>query len=226
MTKAINLSTLRYAASHHKPDKPISELNLLTIATQVYRRMLSLGKRAVPVATEGVPYPAQYLQYLQLVEAYKACNDDALWLPSDASEDLRNCLESLRGNRQVVRLVYGHPVTGEDYLQEFAVTGLVRPSAGVFKTPMLHPVGFSYGAAIDCESLMRVVDVQTGAILYQSPLYVEPELYLSAPSAKLKDMGYACAVRKKGQKKAVAHFKSREHGQTFIEFALCRINKL
>lgn len=88
-------------------------------------------------------------------------------------------LEMLYKGKQVVRIFYGFPETGEDWLWRLHGTNLIGTvcrSHSKPKVPMLVSVGATRGEPIltDCIVKMKVNDL----IIYQHPKYHLPEFHL------------------------------------------------
>lgn len=95
---------------------------------------------------------------------------------------LRLLIESLiKGDKEEVkvRIFYGDPYTGEDWCEENDVAGVIRRTNGFLKVPILIASDKDCGGpAILEDSIIKVVEVATGKILWKSSNYITPELII------------------------------------------------
>lgn len=133
----------------------------------------------------------QYQQYLDAVEKVRLMGGiKQTWFEYGTDPKLKWVLEKARKNETRVRIFCGNPETGRDWLDEYDVMGTIGRSTGLFKVPLLIPVGEDCGSPIS-SNVLRVIDVATGHDLYRHPNYQEPKLEIRPVNdTGLKTDGY------------------------------------
>lgn len=78
-------------------------------------------------------------------------------------------------HRQRLKLHYGDVATGRDWCEENYTIGYIGRSTGTSKIPLLiHNSKSHGGGAILDHCILKIVDVRTKEVLYQSPNYIAP----------------------------------------------------
>lgn len=90
--------------------------------------------------------------------------------------DAARVLEMCRRGGQKVRLMLGDTTTGKPWLLEHDIVGRIGRSTGTLKVPLLIESGAGGGVAILTNSLLGIIDWETGQNLYRHPAFQAPEL--------------------------------------------------
>lgn len=120
----------------------------------------------------------QYVQYRELLRiARKQGGFEETWFSPGTPAPVREILERYRKSGQRIRLYYGDPETGRDWLEEYDTIGQVGRSTGITKVPLLLTRrNASGGGAILDDCIVKLQDVETKRVLWQHPGYSQPEL--------------------------------------------------
>ena len=125
-------------------------------------------------------------------------------------------LTSLHKTRDRVRIVYGDPITGKDWLEEYDVIGRIGRSTGSTKVPLLIANERSMGGgAILTAKILKIVLVDNKKVLYQHENYEEPKFEIGFLAITGQ---YSVSVGGKVQ----ANFKTQEAATKYIDFMLCK----
>lgn len=128
-------------------------------------------------------------------------------------------LSNLSMSRQRIRLVYGDPSTGEDWLQEYDVIGMVGRSTGTKQIPLLINNSRSTGGgAILDHRILKIVDVKSKRVLYQHEKYIMPEFTIQYGTSAGHGYNYAVLCNNIVH----ANFKTEKQAQNYIDFMLCK----
>ena len=103
-----------------------------------------------------------------------------------APPKLRRLLERLIRTEEVVRIFYGNPYTGENYIEEHDVVGQIGRSSGITKIPLLVPEGENWGAPLLESCLVQILSVQTGNVLWRSTNFVTPQFTITEVQGKFR----------------------------------------
>lgn len=117
----------------------------------------------------------QYMVYQQAIDEYAKAGINETFFDPDTPDKVRRILERYRKSGDALRVFYGDPVTGKDWLDENDVVGTVGRSCGIFKVPLLVEEGESGGPALLDHCVVRMTDGKTGRELYRHPTYNQPE---------------------------------------------------
>jgi hypothetical protein len=105
------------------------------------------------------------------IKAYRTVNGtayDTRTAPSVITE-----LEMARTHGDRLRIFYGDPVTGRDWLEEHGVTGTIGRSTGQLQIPLIIHSNRSHGGSeILTENILRIM--RDGKDIYRHPNYVKP----------------------------------------------------
>lgn len=125
-------------------------------------------------------------------------------------------LNNLTMSKQRVRIVYGNPDTGKDWLEEHDVVGTIGKSTGNKPIPLLihNARSFGGGAILD-HCILKIVDVKSKRVLYQHEKYLAPKFEIGFLAITGQ---YSVTVDGKVQ----ANFKTEKKAQNYIDFMLCK----
>lgn len=117
-----------------------------------------------------------------------------------------------------VRLFLGDNVTGVDWCEAHDVTGRIGRSTGTTPCPLLIANARSVGGgAILTANIVKLVNIETGAVLYQHRGYTAPRFSMDA----MKDdsgLNRVYRMNEDGTSTHVASFHSIDSGQRYIAF--------
>jgi hypothetical protein len=122
-------------------------------------------------------------------------------------------LEDYRSRGRSIRLFFGDPESGLDWLEENDVQGSISRSCGPRKVPLLIRKGESGGPAILTRNIVRALDGATGQEVYRHPKYQEPKFQVR-PS---EDSKLPFAVHLEGGP-VQARFSTLAQAKGWIEF--------
>lgn len=94
-----------------------------------------------------------------------------MWFHADTPMAVRRELKKAYEEKYPIRLFYGDAMTGKDWLEECDVLGKVYRSSGVLKVPLLISGNEAGGPSILDHCIVRIVNAETGAELYQHHNY-------------------------------------------------------
>ena len=135
---------------------------------------------------------------------------------SDTNHKVRDALSCLYDNNQRVRIVYGNPKTGIDWLEENEVMGTIGKSTGVNKVPLLiYNTNSSGGLAILTQCILKIVCTKTKRVIYQADNY-KPPVLAGAYDAENK----MYAVTNDGV--IHARFETQQKAINYINFMQCK----
>lgn len=121
-------------------------------------------------------------------------------------------------NRNRIRLWYGDVKTGETWLEEYDVTGVISRSMGDrFKIPILIHNRRSYGGgAILTHCIVRIDDIETRAPLWKVDNFHFPEFRIKVGSG---DYPYKVEVKKDNEDwKVDTCFKTDTQAHRWVDF--------
>ena len=118
----------------------------------------------------------QYEAYVSTLSKYKAMDDQNTWFDPSTSEAVRKTLKRCIRTREVIRVYSGNPDTGRCWLREHDTTGTVGRTTGVFKTPILVPLGEDGGDLLEGSSILAIQDALTLRFLYKSSDFYIPQM--------------------------------------------------
>jgi len=143
--------------------------------------------------------------------------------PDGTPEKLVRVLEASRQNGTRLRIHYGNPDDGVDWLEERMGEGRIGRSCGRFRVPiLLHNVRSVAGPALLTENVLRVT-TRIGRYrrcLYQHPNYRMPELVIRdmPPRDDLLQQGrtYPFEVCRRSGMVPVARFRTRPQALRYV----------
>jgi hypothetical protein len=104
-------------------------------------------------------------------------------------KEVIDVLENARTSRTRIKLYYGDHETGKDWKETMDTVGTIGRSTGSIKVPLLIKLSKSTGGgAILTDSIVKIKDVKTGKVLYQTNNYKQPKVEI-IPS-DMKHRGY------------------------------------
>ena len=135
---------------------------------------------------------------------------------SGTKDKVKQVLTSAHESRDRIRIVYGDPETGKDWLEENDVMGRVGCSTGEQKIPLLIANERSMGGGgILTANILKIVRVSDKRVLYQHDKYVTPEFELEFLAITGQ---YGVSVGGKVH----ANFKTHDAAIKYIDFVLCK----
>ena len=132
--------------------------------------------------------------------------------------DLINILLSCIRNKNRIRIWYGDTKTGESWLDEYDVTGVLsRSMGGRFKIPiLLHDSRSYWGGAILDSCLVRIDDIATKRTLWKVDNFHCPDFRIVETDGEYP---YKVEVKKDGEDwKADASFQDKTRAQKWVDF--------
>ncbi len=148
----------------------------------VYKHLRALGEKLArfgidiaQVREEEIGSLAQYEQYREAI-ALIGDKDLGTWFDPDTPKPVRAILERYRKTREHLRVFYGEPRTGRDWLEESDVVGRVGRSTGMLKIPLLIAAGESGGPGMLDGCIVRLMDVRARRELYRHATYHQGEI--------------------------------------------------
>lgn len=158
----------------------------------------------------------QHDQYSKYLARFSNLNKDevGVYFPSTVCDKVKRVLKSSIKSSRKLRLFYGDSETGADWLEENEVVGTVGVSTGPFRVPLIIPAGKDGGAPILTDNIVKIVECESGKILFEHPTYSigSPLTIGDVPSNKV----YPFAVFQ--DSKPIARFKSYEKAIQWLAF--------
>ena len=115
------------------------------------------------------------------------------YFPENTSYLLKECIIRCYENKQRVRLWYGDALTGKSWNEENDICGYIGKSTGAQKVPLLINSNRSLGGgAISVDSVLKIVDIKTGKILYQHENFNQ-SVFIAEPKSEI--VGYTAKVK-------------------------------
>lgn len=154
-------------------------------------------------------------------KAYKT-TDDGTHYPATVPDELIQVLESARLNEKRVRLFYGDPKTGIDFLEQHDIIGRIGRTGGIVKSPiLLMRENSSGGPLIPVDIVLKVTDAKTKKVLYQHPLYKEPEFIVQK-----NDIDKTYSIIYNDEVHAVFPFGKEKEMENYMNFKKGKRNKI
>jgi hypothetical protein len=122
----------------------------------------------------------------------------------------------------ILRLFYGDPATGRDWIDEFETTGFIGRSMGPMRVPLImEPLlddvrditSSNYSGAINTVNVLRIIDVRRAEEVYRAKNYVLPQFAIEVKEGKAS---HPVEVKREG--KTVAAFTGHEEAAEWIAF--------
>lgn len=105
---------------------------------------------------------------------YKEIN--GISFKADANEQVCNILSSAIQSRKRLKLTFGDVKTGRSWNEEHDIIGRIGKSCGTVKVPLLiHNARSTGGGAILDNCIIKIVDIESGIILYKAANFQEQE---------------------------------------------------
>jgi hypothetical protein len=201
------------ATGKHKAYKALELLTLLKLPTD---------ELMAAVSAEEIE-----LIYNNALDKYRNSASTKTFHDYLTPKKLRKLIESLindsagyDSNREaaMVRIFYGDPYTGEDWCEENDVVGFVGRSSGILKVPLLIPRNCISGPSILESSIVKIIKIATGEILWKSSNYITPELIIVPSKRKSDGFTYDVNRIKAGQEESLASFDSYGLAASYVAF--------
>jgi hypothetical protein len=154
------------------------------------------------------------------------------WYRAGTPAKVRSIIEAARKSRQeegnsgqILRIFYGDPATGHDWISEYDTIGFIGRTSGSRKEPLiLEPLRSEYGGVesarggdiIMTDRILRIIDVRGGEELYRAKNYQLPAFMVGEASAELKAKGYVATVSRDAV--VQANFKEHESAMEYVAF--------
>lgn len=130
--------------------------------------------------------------------------------------DLKKVVMNCIAHRTKVRVWYGDTETGTVWPEEWDVLGHIGYSTGTVKVPLLVPIGDDGGPELMAHCILRVVEPRDGNVLYEHPLYHQPEYTMQPCHLEAYDKVYTVEVLLDGE--VHARFTSEAEAEQWIAF--------
>lgn len=149
---------------------------------------------------------------MQVITSHPAEQHATAFHP-ETSVEVRMILERYRKTGRRLRIWYGDPETGRDWLEETDVVGYVSRSSGPVRVPILLTEGLIGGPAILDRNIVKLADAQSRCVLWQHPLYRTPSMRICI---ERQDDRFGCVVLIDGQE--WARFSSYAKAAQWVAF--------
>lgn len=125
-------------------------------------------------------------------------------------DEVISILEDAMNTRKRIRLFYGDPDTGRDWMESYDTFGYIGRSCGNVKIPLLLSKSNSHGgSAILDNHIIRITIEKKNCYINKN--YYLPELYFKAEIGKYPFMVFA-------DWKRIAAFSTQKEAENFINF--------
>lgn len=141
-----------------------------TLVALVKRLKLDIVPSAAEIGT--LPQLHQYHEALRQAERIKP---KSTWFSPGTPVAVRKILEDYRHSGRRIRLFYGDPATGLDWVEENDIVGTIGRSTGTLKVPLLIAPGECSSPAILDTCIVRLIDADSGGELWRCRNYREPD---------------------------------------------------
>lgn len=169
-------------------------------------------------------------QYEQYQEAFRLVGSRNLgtWFDPDTPKKVQDILEGYRRSRRLIRIFYGDPKSGCDWMQEYDMVGQIGRSTGVMKIPLLIPDGEHAGPGLLDACVVCMIDVASRREIYKHNNFHQPVIEIRSLESEeepgktsehpvpLTSLGYTHGVWVAGNKHA--NFKSYGQAAQWVAF--------
>jgi len=160
-------------------DRGVSTLGFEVVFKQLKQLVARLNLPIIVRADEQGTI-GQYADYQRAISEARRANLKETWFHLDTPVEVRRILERHRKSGKPIRIFYGDPATGRDWIEENDVVGVVARSCGTFKAPILLRSGEPLGAAILDHCIVRLLDAEDRKALWTHPKYQAPAMQIVA----------------------------------------------
>lgn len=144
------------------------------VATAVSQR---LNRPELAPLPDTIGTLAGYAKYQAAIAAWGASQlAKTTWFDPGTDDKVAKILERYRASGNLLRLFYGDPATGRDWMAESDVVGTIGRSGGLMRVPLLVAPSECSGPAILTACIVRMLDGVSGRELYRVDKYVVPAL--------------------------------------------------
>lgn len=175
--------------------------------TELSKRLVSAGMACAAPSRKEKGTLKQYQAYQVAMQLYETLNDKKTWFDSDTPYKVRTLLERYRRSGKELRIFYGDRQTGRDWLEEFDTVGTIGRSTGAMKVPLLMIDEYG-GTAISTNSIVRLMDVESGEELYRCKNYHQPSLTVGDADCVDDQYNYGVWAELDGVKTIISNHKS------------------
>lgn len=143
------------------------------------------------VSEDQVGTMDQYRQYEEAIRLYAAspASKKTFYAPG-THKKVKSVLDRYIESGDPIRIFYGNEQTGEDWLEEFGAIGKISRSFGPLRIPLMLLEDDIGGLPISSENIVKLVDVNTGDILWKHKKYHLPELRIVESDHQKKEYNY------------------------------------
>ena len=123
----------------------------------------------------------QYADYQRAIGEARKANIKETWFHLSTPIEVRRILERYRITGNPIRIFYGNRDTGQDWLEENDVLGIVSRSEGILKVPiLLESLAALQGSALLDHCVVKLVDVTSRRVVWTHPRYRCPAFQIVA----------------------------------------------
>ena len=172
---------------------------------------------AVPIPQEHWGTMTAYHRHAEIVRLYaQHPASKATWFSPGTPSEVRKILEDYRRNDRQIRVFLGDTETGRSWLDERDVIGTVGRSMGPVRVPLLCAPR-EHGGAILADCIIRLMDAESGAVLYSHPKFHLPEMTVRhSDDVQVKASGLCYEMLVEGE--VHARFYTERQATDFIKF--------
>lgn len=176
-----------------------------------------LGDSSVQPDPANKGTPAGYADYIRAIDAVRASGRKlGLQFDEGTPESVKAIIRAEIGTGRALRFHIGNRETGEVWLEEFDVMGILGRTTGILPAPIILKNSASSGGPILLTGcILRIQDVKTKRDLYRAENYKLPALDI-VPAPYPDKPEYTHAVYRNGENQAA--FKSLKGAQNYIAF--------
>lgn len=174
------------------------------------RQLAEVLRDSRPIPDAGTV--EQFLRRQELIGGIGK-KDIGTWFHPGTEPAVKRILEYARKAEIRIRIFYGDPESGRDWLEECDAMGYVSRSMGPLKIPiLLKRCNSSGGGSILTDNILRIIETGTQCELYRHRNYVEPKFRIRRGD----DEQYPFEVH--ANSSLHARFKRRDEAKRYVDF--------
>lgn len=187
------------------------------VATAVSQR---LNRPELAPLPDTIGTLAGYAKYQAAIAAWGASAlAKTTWFDPGTAAKVAEILERYRASGKLLRLFYGDPATGRDWMEECDTVGTIGRSGGLMRSPLLVAPGVCGGPAILTACIVRMLDGVSGRELYRADTYVVPALTSRLVTDEaMRRKGLTFEVIDQSTGTCVARFRRQYEAVEYIAF--------